>query len=59
MDVCFPGKTPEEAWRFGAQSLQIILSRSEIVAENYAAVLVRILGLIHEALASNVITTKR
>ena len=24
LDVCFPGKTPEEAWRFGAQSLPLL-----------------------------------
>ncbi|KAF2084646.1 DNA topoisomerase IV, alpha subunit [Saccharata proteae CBS 121410] len=38
-DICFPGKTPEEAWRF--------------------TVLIRILGFVHDALATNVIITKR
>lgn len=25
VDVCFPGKTPEEAWRFGAKTLPLNL----------------------------------
>lgn len=60
VDVCFPGKTPEEAWRFGAQSLPLIyVSLHGGLLSCNAAVLVRILGLIQEALMSDVITTKR
>ena len=52
----FPGSTPQEAWRFSRpSSYRLIIFK----LMGTLAVLFRILGLIHEALASNTVISKR
>ena len=53
--VSFPGTSAKEAWRFSGISSPISLP----FANSDPAVLVRLLGLMHEALVKNIITTKR
>ena len=54
--IKFPGATPEEAWRF---STRFSASFHLPITDVKAAVVARILELIHEALISNTIMTKR
>ncbi len=53
----FPGNSPREAWRFS----QYISTKIKLPSTEYrqTAVLFRILGLIHEALISGNIVSKR
>jgi hypothetical protein len=54
--LCFPGKSEREAWRFGEHYLAV----SECSYTDWkTAVVVRILELVHEALLSDVVLSKR
>lgn len=58
--LSFPGKTPEEAWRFSTAGLtETVCSRISSMLTCSPAVVLRILELIHEALVSNVVVSKR
>ncbi|KAL8920780.1 MAG: hypothetical protein Q9172_004351 [Xanthocarpia lactea] len=58
--LSFPGKTPEEAWRFSTAGLtETVCSRTSSMLTCSPAVILRILELIHEALVSNAVVSKR
>lgn len=58
--ISFPGRTVEEGWRFGMSGVHLKKRSHPLdMLTRYLAVLIRILGLVHEALVNNVITTKR
>ena len=54
--IRFPGRSPEEAWRFGKNRTPALLNKSVI---HCLAVVLRVLGCIHEALVSNRTVSKR
>lgn len=54
--LCFPGKTANEAWRFGKRRFHRI---SSICPDSAPAVVIRILELMHEALRNDVVMSKR
>ncbi|KAK3616608.1 endodeoxyribonuclease [Elasticomyces elasticus] len=54
--ICFPGKTAEEAWRF---SKRASTSNRHVQRLIWAAVVLRILELMHEALRTGVTISKR
>jgi meiotic recombination protein SPO11 len=54
--LCFPGKTEREAWRFGEHDLA---ASACSYTDWKTAVVVRILELVHEALLSDVVLSKR
>jgi meiotic recombination protein SPO11 len=54
--LCFPGKTEREAWRFGEHDLTATACSH---TDWKTAVVVRILELVHEALLSDVVLSKR
>lgn len=54
--ISFPGKTPKEAWRF---SISLTYNCLSDLTNSLAAVLIRILEIIHEALSKGNIVTKR
>lgn len=53
--ICFPGKTAEEAWRFSTCDSNSSLGLTDI----HAAVVTRILQLMHQGLRDNVTLSKR
>lgn len=55
--LCFPGKTAEEAWRFSETTGGLYLGSS--TTDALAAVSIRILELMHEALRASVTLSKR
>ena len=55
--ICFPGKTADEAWRFGKS---MFMCHGKFETDNdLAAVVIRILELMHEALRNDVVMSKR
>ena len=54
--ICFPGKTPQDAWRFSQQNTKMLI---DIRAHLRLAAYMRVLELIHESLIEQVVTTKR
>lgn len=58
--LSFPGETPEEAWRFSTAGLvETVCSRTSSMLTCSPAVVLRILELIHEALVTGVVVSKR
>ena len=55
-NVMFPGRSPREARRFGRSSKICISGLTPILS---VAVIIRILGFIHEALCENIVVSKR
>lgn len=59
-NVSFPGDSPHEAWRFSrAYVVEKIVQRTASMLIRSPAVVLRILELIHEALAARVVISKR
>lgn len=56
--ISFPGKTPKQAWHFSTSYCKLVAFRMKFNPAR-AAVIMRILELIHEALINDVTTTKR
>lgn len=54
--LCFPGKTANEAWRFGKHCIH---GSKGISPDLAPAVVIRILELMHEALRNDVVMSKR
>ncbi|KAL8689390.1 MAG: hypothetical protein Q9218_004927 [Villophora microphyllina] len=58
--LSFPGKTPQEAWRFSTAGLaETVCRRTTAMLTCHPAVVLRILELVHEALVNNVVVSKR
>ncbi|KAL8781951.1 MAG: hypothetical protein Q9213_005790 [Squamulea squamosa] len=58
--LSFPGNTPDEAWRFSTPGLtETVCRRTSSMLTRSPAVVLRILELIHEALVSGVVVSKR
>ena len=55
-EICFPGRTSREAWRFSRPAIESIHCP---VTDSDVAVVIRILELMHEALRSDVVLSKR
>lgn len=55
-EICFPGRTAREAWRFSRSAIESIRGP---VTDSDVAVVIRILELMHEALRSDVVLSKR
>ncbi|KAL8909026.1 MAG: hypothetical protein Q9207_000477 [Kuettlingeria erythrocarpa] len=58
--ISFPGNTPEEAWRFSTAALTArVCSRTSSMLTCSSAVVLRILELLHEALVTDMVISKR
>lgn len=58
--LSFPGSTPEEAWRFSTAALAArVCSRTSSMLTCSPAVVLRILELVHEALVTKMLISKR
>ena len=53
----FPGNSAQEAWRFSNLCQQAHFTHKMLI--KIAAVILRLLGLIHEALVEDIVVTKR